>query len=294
VGRDRIRRIAVVLVAIAAGATGCGGSSPRAGGATRFEAQRRLGAADQRALDSVAGTAATVPLGLSDADLMGAMRTPWHGFADAATAARFRRQLARARAAAIHYASARSARRDGYVLASYFVPGFGVHWIDWSLVTKPFDPGHPAMLLYDGEGPDARLLGLSYYTATAGTTAPTGFAGTNDRWHRHFGDCYAGGFVVGENVGTLDACAKRCEARALGVIRAPVGTPQENDEIDRFLRGHPEPTRLQPFCRLVPGTNLWMLHAWVVAGRPNPDGLFSTMNATVTRCRTECRRSRSS
>jgi hypothetical protein len=230
----------------------------------------------------------TVP-DVSEADLMGSVRTPWHGFADAATKARFDRERAAAEGAARRYATADRAARDGYVLASYFVPHFGVHWINWSLVTRPFDPAHPAMLLYDGEGRHAHLVGLSYYVRSPGA-APPGFAGDNDRWHRHFGTCYSGGFLIGEGIATSDGCAKRCSARDLGAIRAPVGTPRENDEIDAYLTAHPEPEQLPRDCAYVPGTDLWMLHLWTVAGHRNPDGLFSTMNPAVSACVSACRR----
>jgi hypothetical protein len=230
-----------------------------------------------------------VPAGLTDADVMGSMTTAWRGFADDGSRRAFAVERASAQRAALRYHVARAAAADGYVLASYFIAKFGVHWINWSLVTRPFDPGRPAMLLYDGEGADAHLLGLSYYVRSVGAP-PSGFAGDNDRWHRHFGACYLGGFVIGEDVASADDCAKRCTARSTDAIAAPVGTQAEIPEVDRYLRTHPGPMVLPARCRLVPGDDLWMLHAWVVPGHANPDGLFSTMNPQVRRCVGSCRR----
>jgi hypothetical protein len=219
---------------------------------------------------------------------MGSMTTPWHGFTDAGAKQRFEAELAVAKGAAQRYHDASAAAADGYVLTSYFIPEFGVHWINWSLVTRPFDPAHPAMLLYDGEGADAHLVGLSYYTRSVGA-APAGFTGDNDRWHRHFGACYSGGFIIGENVGSADECAKRCQARTTDAITAPVGDEAEIPEMNRYLRAHPGPLALPTTCRLVPGDDVWMLHAWVARGHADPDGLFSTVNPQLRHCVGTCR-----
>ena len=46
------------------------------------------------------------------------------------------------------------------------------------------------MILYDGTGDDARVVGLSYYIRHAGDAEPTqGFTGDNDHFHRHVGLC---------------------------------------------------------------------------------------------------------
>ena len=44
------------------------------------------------------------------------------------------------------------------------------------------------MLLYDGDGPTAGIVGLSYYIMKDGDDEPTeGFTGDNDHYHRHVG-----------------------------------------------------------------------------------------------------------
>jgi hypothetical protein len=193
-----------------------------------------------------------------------------------------------ARAAAAKYADARAAARDGYVLTSYFIPNFGTHWVNWSLVKRPFDPAHPAMLLYDGDGTDAHLVGLSYYEWSP-NSPPVGFAGANDRWHRHFDTCYAGGFLIGENL-PEPTCEKTCEAWATGTIDAPVATPKDVPALQRYFDAHPKAAPPQSFCNYVAAGDIWMLHLWVAAGHANPVGLFSTVNPKVARCVGLCRK----
>ena len=47
-----------------------------------------------------------------------------------------------------------------------------------------FDAGHPDVLLYDGSGPTAQVVGIEYTVGNGvvGTPAPEGFAGPNDVW----------------------------------------------------------------------------------------------------------------
>ncbi len=72
--------------------------------------------------------------------------------------------------------------------------------------------------------------------------APTGFAGAADRWHRHVGLCFD-----------------------------PSGRFEREGMID------------QSDCPgdWLSGSDLWMLHAWIVPGAPNPWGLFAPLNAKL-------------
>ena len=72
-------------------------------------------------------------------------------------------------------------------------------------------------------------------------TEPEGFAGSNDHWHQHHGLCIVNGWADRERATGPDACA------------------------DTFLAGG----------------DLWMLHAWPVAGYENTDGKFATFNAKL-------------
>jgi len=48
-----------------------------------------------------------------------------------------------------------------------------------------FDPATPEFLQYNGNGPTAQLIGMSYYVYTDTGLPPEGFPGDNDWWHHH-------------------------------------------------------------------------------------------------------------
>ena len=107
--------------------------------------------------------------------------------------------------------------------------------------TTAFYNGQTGELLYDGTGPDAQIVGLSYLVWHPGG-APEGFAGGNDHWHQHNfngGLCFgAGGVVIGGETTTEEQCAEMGGAK-------------------REL------------------TDIWMAHAWVVPGFECSWGVFS-------------------
>jgi hypothetical protein len=145
------------------------------------------------------------------------------------------------------------ARRAGYTLSSYYTEGIGTHWTKWPLVDAPFDPTHPSMLLYGPRLGTTQLVGFSYWVRTRDAAGPAGFAGPADRWHRHFGMCF--------------------------------------DRTGLLLQ---EDLRSSALCRgiYLNGSDIWMLHAWVVPGAPNVWGTFAPLNpqlcsrqvADVNRC----------
>jgi hypothetical protein len=97
------------------------------------------------------------------------------------------------------------------------------------------------MILYDGNGPDARVVGLSYYIMQKGDAEPTqGFTGDNDHAHRHIGLCIKDGLVVGDSTTTPEQCEAQGGKKA--------GSS---------------------------GVGGWMSHAWVVPGCESPWGVFS-------------------
>ena len=100
-------------------------------------------------------------------------------------AARFARSVPRAR----------DATRLGYVLTLAPERGSGAHWTRWALVNCQFDPAQPSEILYDGVGPDASIVALSYLVVHRGGP-PRGFADPNARWHQHFGLCVVHGALV--------------------------------------------------------------------------------------------------
>ena len=156
-----------------------------------------------------------------------------------ADASELHAQLLEAAHAACNLLDTESAQRAGYYLGSSEVEGVGTHWINWSLMNKPFDPARPSMLLFSTQGAQSHLVGFSYWVRS--TTPPAGFAGGLDAWHRHFGVCF-------------DA------------------TGQWSGE---------EETSSECHGTYVNGRDLWMLHAWVVPGTDNLDGIFAPINRSL-------------
>lgn len=95
------------------------------------------------------------------------------------------------------------AARMGYTQASRELRGIGSHWVNWTLIDKPFDPAQPAMLLYATIGGVQKLVGYSYFIKS--DTEPAGFAGPNDMWHKHGSICLLNGWLVSEGE-DKDAC----------------------------------------------------------------------------------------
>ena len=170
---------------------------------------------------------------------------------DATTRATLKTQLTEARDFALRYPTVADATGAGYRLAGGFAPGSGAHYITYSGLTGAgaFDPTKPISLIYDGTNPASQVIGLMYYGL--GESAPDGFAGPNDHWHRHSNVCIKNG------PGGLD-----------------VPFPADQDV-----------TAAQ--CAGVQGNLLkttgYMVHAWVVPSWESPLGVFSHDNPDV-RC----------
>lgn len=147
-------------------------------------------------------------------------------------------QLVQAREAALKYPTLADAEAAGYRKVTSYLPCIGAHLMKFDYVDGEFDPSEPEMLLYNGDGPDAEVVGLSYYVLTPDKKAPEGFAGPNDPWHQHIGLCIRAGFVVGGE----DTTEEECKAR--GGVKAD-------------------------------GSNAWMNHVWVVPGWESAWGTFS-------------------
>jgi hypothetical protein len=169
---------------------------------------------------------------------------------DAPTRALLRTQLMQARDVANRYPTVADATAAGYHVAGGFAPGSGAHYIGGPLTMPgPFHADQPQTLIYSGTSPTSQITGLMYYGM--GTTAPEGFAGPNDHWHRHSNVCIKGG----------------------------------GGGIDVPFPADAEVTLAQ--CTGVGGTLMkitgWMVHAWVVPTWESPLGVFSHDNPNV-RC----------
>jgi hypothetical protein len=165
---------------------------------------------------------------------------------DAATRAALQQQLVIARETAMRYPTVASAEAVGYHVVGGFGPGSGAHYIGgFGGFGGSFDPAKPLSLIYDGTSPTSQMVGLMYYGM--GNTAPEGFAGPNDHWHRHSNVCTRGSAVLSQP----DADITPAACAALG---------------GSFMK--------------ITG---WMVHAWVVPAWESPDGVFSHENPNL-RC----------
>jgi len=170
----------------------------------------------------------------------------WTPLTDPTTCEQLADEVELAAATAARYPTAADAQAAGYVMVTTYLPEIAAHWMNFSHVDDTFEVDEPEMLLYDGNGLDARIVGLSYYLVGSPDAAPTvGFAGGNTEYHRHVGLCVRGTLVVGNEQTTPEDCAAR------GGVK--------ND-----------------------GSRTWMAHAWVVPGCESPWGVFSAANPKLT------------
>jgi hypothetical protein len=116
-----------------------------------------------------------------------------------------------AKAYALQWPTAAAAEADGWRKVTPYVAGMGTHHVRGgitpAMLNSPsfnrlnpilddaglddvFDPAHPDVLQYDGNGPTAKLVGFDYYVRTTTGLPPAGFAGNNDWWHHHPWICH--------------------------------------------------------------------------------------------------------
>jgi hypothetical protein len=132
-------------------------------------------------------------------------------------------QFDTAKAFAEQWPTRGAAEAAGFREATGYIPGMGTHHIrpgfTPALINSPtfdkddpildsiglddvFDPARPEVLQFDGNGPDAKLVGYDYYVRTDTGLPPEGFTGTNDWWHHHPRICFrtTDAAMVGFNV----------------------------------------------------------------------------------------------
>lgn len=139
------------------------------------------------------------------------------------------------------YMDVEQALAAGYSQTSPRVDGVGYHFTKWSLVDKPFDIARPSQLLYEEVTFGAGLELVALSYWVASDHAPEGFAGEADAWHQHFGTCFVNGYLVDEGVPNRDSC--------------------DGDWVN--------------------GSDLWMIHAWIIPGMENEAGVFSAANPRI-------------
>jgi hypothetical protein len=164
---------------------------------------------------------------------------PWIPMTNPAECEQLSKELAQARAVALKYPHPSDAEAGGWRKVTPYVPGIAAHYMNFRYVDGTFNIDQPEMLLYDGTGPNASMIGLSYFLLSPGDTEPTqGFTGPNDHFHRHVGLCVSGEGVIGDSTTTSEECAAK-GGQKLSVAGG------------------------------------WMNHVWIVPGCESPWGLFS-------------------
>ena len=163
-------------------------------------------------------------------------------------------QLSQALQAAERYPTVASAKAAHMIMAGGMAPGVGAHYQMINAETfkginpdGSVDPLYPASWIYASAADNAPVVGIMY--ESFGQSAPAGFIGPNDHWHRHSNVC-----VQWDN----------------GKIGVPFAadqnvTPQECADVHgQFMK-----------------KTVWMVHAWVVPGWESPQGVFSHDNLHV-------------
>ena len=123
------------------------------------------------------------------------------------------------------YATAADAMRDGWIKATRSLYGIGAHYVRTNILdaSGSFDLLHPNILLFDGEGPDAKFAGVSYLI---GGKAPKGFAGPYDSWHSHTSVCIKGGTIVSLNENGSSVWYSEPECVAAGGAVLPLASDE--------------------------------------------------------------------
>lgn len=139
------------------------------------------------------------------------------------------------------------ARAAGWIQATVWTPGQGIHFADPTRLEGPFDPERPNWLQYNGTAPTARLAGMMFLVES-GTSPPSGFPGANDHWHNHDKLCIdadAEPFVIGEHLSDA-VCAGiggvNTDYRTTWMVHAWIPTYAGWTPTDIFNNNHPSLT----------------------------------------------------
>src|SRR5215210_6069420 len=97
---------------------------------------------------------------------------------------------------ALQWPTRGQAEAAGWRVAANYATGMGTHHALGNPLEGSFNPSRPTFLQYDGNGPNAKLVGLSWYVHTTADMPPEGFPGDNDWFHTHEYLCVNGSGVV--------------------------------------------------------------------------------------------------
>ncbi len=129
-----------------------------------------------------------------------------------------------------------AAEAAGWTPYADYATGMGTHHALGSPLQSTFDPRKPTFLQFDGNTPDAKLVGMSWYVGTNTGEPPSGFVGGNDWWHAH-----------------EYLCMSNQTGKVIFDGPCPPGTSGNT-----FYLG-----------------NYWMVHAWVIPGYTHEPDVFT-------------------
>jgi hypothetical protein len=123
-------------------------------------------------LTAVLVVAATAACGSETPTAPAAPSTSSHGGSTGTTVSKaLAQQLDAAHAATAKYATDLArAQRDGYMIITPMMPGMGYHYLNPNV--QGFDATKPAILVYAGQGAQARLVALEWVWPETPATAP--------------------------------------------------------------------------------------------------------------------------
>jgi hypothetical protein len=152
------------------------------------------------------------------------------------------------------YPTAADATKAGWRKATISLNGIGAHYLKGGptgfLEDYSFDAANPNVLLFDGEGPDAKIAGASFILTEPN---PEGYAGDLDVFHYHYGVCFdMKTFLViaevdGHEGSKISMTKEQCEAK--GATAFPIAdlymihvwvAPDYIEDAPVFAHDHPK------------------------------------------------------
>lgn len=177
---------------------------------------------------------------------------PWNGITDPVQCDKLKKFLNDTRAYAAKYPKLKDAFADGFEFITPWFAGAGAHIGKWEDYDDKIEPGKPEVLIYDGNGPEANVVGAMY--SVMSDTEPAKITpGGNDVWHQHKGLCWT------SNKKQLSRLGLQPGRKV--VIGGEAATKQWCQDI---WKGEVEEM-----------ASLWMMHVWTVPGCTSNYGVFS-------------------
>lgn len=177
---------------------------------------------------------------------------PWNGITDPVVCNKLKGELQATRDYVAKYPKLRDAFADGFEFITPWFAGAGAHIGKWEELDDKITPGRPEVLIYDGNGPNANVVG-GMYTVLSDTPPKNVFPGGNDVWHQHKGLCWTS---------DKDKLAKIGLQPGRKVVIG--GEAATKEWCQDTWNGQTEEM-----------ASLWMMHTWVVPGCTSKYGVFS-------------------